>query len=60
MMLVDCDDDDAADDDDDDDDGGVIDNDVGHLPGLQPSPPWHFRWTEPLAIPQLPAVKSNI
>ena len=51
-MLVDCD--------DDDDGGGVIDNDVGHLPGLQPSPPWHFRWTEPLAIPQLPAVKSNI
>ena len=53
MMLVDCDD-------DDDDGGGVIDNDVGHLPGLQPSPPWHFRWTEPLVIPQLPAVKSNI
>ena len=49
MMLVDC-----------DDGCGVIDYDVGHLPGLQPSPPWHFRWTEPLVIPQLPAVKSNI
>ena len=57
MMLVDYDDDDGDDDDEDDDDD---DNDVGHLPGLQPSPPWHFRWTEPLAIPQLPAVKSNI
>ena len=56
MMLVDYDDDDGDDDAEDDDD----DNDVGHLPGLQPSPPWHFRWTEPLAIPQLPAVKSNI